>query len=169
MAPSGVTFGLVLAAVGLPGALWAGPGRPKGRQSPEKKRQKSVPKATGNPHRGRRMLIRPHQGQKCIRMGAWVGAWVPKWLQNLNISIPLVSLCLRFCFCLRFVFLFLRHAYRQTDKQTDRQTDRQLDRQETDRHTNKQTDRQSWVGTCPVRVGFFCRFITVPWLFLPDV
>ena len=35
-APSGVTFGPFLDAVGLPEALWADPGRPKGRQSPEK-------------------------------------------------------------------------------------------------------------------------------------
>ena len=73
-------FGLFLDAAGPPGALLADPGRPKGRQSPEKKRKEIGAGGHREPTEAGKMPIGPHPGQKCLQMGAWVGAWVPKLL-----------------------------------------------------------------------------------------
>ena len=62
MAPSGVTFGPFLDAVGLPGALWAGPGRLKGRQSLEQNPKKPAPQVTGEPDLAQRVPIGPGCG-----------------------------------------------------------------------------------------------------------
>ena len=88
--PSGVTFGAFLVAVGFPGALWAGPGRPKDAKVRKKSGKNRSQRLPGTPQRPQGCQFDPIRARS---VPEWVPGWVPGCQNGLKISIFQFYLC----------------------------------------------------------------------------